>query len=111
MKQDEQKALTDAIKKEDKIPSGTQAAALKKESQAGTLTTAAIQKTVAPTKREETPVLKIMLGEEELRPYFLDAQTTIPDVKRDVLEALDLRKKAIERQQAKAQMEKDGKST
>ena len=109
LKKDEQKALADAIKKEDKVPSGTQAAALKKESQAGTLTTDKIEKTVAPTKREETPVLKITLGEEELRPYFPDERTTIPDAKRGVLEALDLRKKAIERQQAKAQAEKDGK--
>ncbi len=109
LKKDEQKALADAIKKEDKVPSGTQAAALKKESQAGTLTTDKIEKTVAPTKREETPVLKITLGEEDLRPYFPDARTTIPDVKRGVLEALDLRKKAIERQQAKAQAEKDSK--
>ena len=109
LKKDEQKALADAIKQEDKVPSGTQAAALKKESQAGTLTTENIKKAVAPTKREETPVLKITLGEEDLRPYFPDARTTIPDVKRGVLEALDLRKKALERQQAKAQAEKDGK--
>ncbi len=109
LKKDEQKALADAIKKEDKVPSGTQAAALKKESQAGTLTTDKIEKTVAPTKREETPPLKITLGEEDLRPYFPDKKTTIPDVKRGVLEALDLRKKAIERQQAKAQAEKDSK--
>ena len=109
LKKDEQKALADAIKQEDKVPSGTQAAALKKESQAGTLTTENIKKAVAPTKREETPVLKITLGEEDLRPYFPDARTTIPDVKRGVLEALDLRKKALERQQAKAQSEKEGK--
>lgn len=109
LKKDEQDALADAIKKEDKVPSGTQAAALKKESQAGTLTTDKIEKTVAPTKREETPVLKITLGEEDLRPYFPDKKTTIPDVKRGVLEALDLRKKALERQQARAQAEKDGK--
>lgn len=73
------------------------------------MTTENIKKAVAPTKREETPVLKITLGEEDLRPYFPDARTTIPDVKRGVLEALDLRKKALERQQAKAQAEKDGK--
>ena len=109
LKKDEQKALADAIKQEDKVPSGTQAAALKKESQAGTLTTENIKKAVVPTKREETPVLKITLGEEDLRPYFPDARTTIPDVKRGVLEALDLRKKALERQQAKAQSEKEGK--
>ncbi len=109
LKKDEQDALADAIKKEDKVPSGTQAAALKKESQAGTLTTDKIEKTVSPTKREETPPLKITLGEEDLRPYFPDKKTTVPDVKRGVLEALDLRKKAIERQQAKAQAEKDSK--
>ena len=40
---------------------------------------------------------------------FRSARTTIPDVKRGVLEALDLRKKALERQQAKAQSEKEGK--
>ena len=77
LKKDEQKALADAIKQEDKVPSGTQAAALKKESQAGTLTTENIKKAVAPTKREETPVLKITLGEEDLRPYFPDARTTM----------------------------------
>ncbi len=109
LKKDEQDALADAIKKEDKVPSGTQAAALKQASKDGKLTTETIQKAVAPSKREETPVLKITLGEEDLRPYFPDKKTTIPDVKRGVLEALDLRKKAIERQQAKAQAEKDGK--
>ena len=44
--------------------------------------------------------------EEDLRPYFPDKRTTIPDVKRGVLEALDLRKKALERQKAKAQADK-----
>lgn len=108
LKKDEQKALADAIKKEDKVPSGTQAAALKKESQKGTLTTDKIEQVVAPTKREETPPLKLTLLEEDLRPYFPDKKTTLPDVKRGVLEALDLRKKALERQKAKAQ-EKDTK--
>ena len=113
LKKEEQSAVADAIQKEDKVPSGTQAVELKKASQAGTLTKEKIEKTVAPTKREETPVLKITLGEEDLRPYFPDARTTIPDVKRGVLEALDIRKKVIERQKAKAQAqaqpEKDGK--
>ena len=52
---------------------------------------------------------KITLTEEDLRPYFPDKRTTIPDAKRGVLEALDLRKKAIERQKAKAEAEKAGK--
>lgn len=111
LKKEEQAAVADAIQKEDKVPSGTQAVELKKASQAGTLTTEKIEKTVAPTKREETPPLKITLGEEDLRPYFPDQKTTIPDVKRGIFEALDMRKKAYERQKAaKAQTQsKDGK--
>ncbi len=106
LKKEEQAAVADAIKKEDKVPSGSQAVELKKASQEGKLTTEKIEKAVAPTKREETPPLKITLTEEDLRPYFPDKRTTIPDVKRGVFEALDLRKKALERQRAKIQAEK-----
>ena len=60
---------------------------------------------------EEPPLLKITLTEEDLRPYFPDKRTTIPDVKRGVFEALDLRKRAIERQKAKAEAEKGVKKT
>ena len=109
LKKEEQSAVADAIKKEDKVPSGSQAVELKKASQEGKLTTEKIEKAVAPTKREETPPLKIVLAEEDLRPYFPDKRTTIPDVKRGVFEALDLRKKALERQKAKMQAEKDPK--
>ena len=109
LKKAEQTAVADAIKKEDKVPSGSQAVELKKASQEGKLTTEKIEKAVAPTKREETPPLKITLTEEDLRPYFPDKRTTIPDVKRGVFEALDLRKKALERQRAKIQAEKDPK--
>ena len=101
--------MADAIQKEDKVPTGAQAVELKKASQEGKLTKEKIEQAVAPTKREETPPLKITLMEEDLRPYFPDKRTTIPDVKRGVLEALDLRKKALERQKAKAQADKDGK--
>ena len=109
LKKAEQTAVADAIKKEDKVPSGSQAVELKKASQEGKLTTEKIEKAVAPTKREETPPLKITLTEEDLRPYFPDKRTTIPDVQRGVFEALDLRKKALERQRAKIQAEKDPK--
>ena len=109
LKKEEQSAVANAIKKEDKVPSGSQAVELKKASQEGKLTTEKIEKAVAPTKREETPPLKIVLAEEDLRPYFPDKRTTIPDVKRGVFEALDLRKKALERQKAKMQAEKDPK--
>ena len=109
LKKEEQAAVADAIQKEDKVPTGAQAVELKKASQEGKLTKEKIEQAVAPTKREETPPLKITLMEEDLRPYFPDKRTTIPDVKRGVLEALDLRKKALERQKAKAQADKDSK--
>lgn len=106
MKPAEQKLLADAIQKEDKVPSGTKAKELKEESKAGRLTAEKIEQAVAPQKREEPPLLKITLTEEDLRPYFPDKRTTIPDVKRGVFEALDLRKRAIERQKAKAEADK-----
>lgn len=109
MKPEEQNKLADAIEKEGgTVPSGTKAKELKEASKAGTLTEEKIEKSVAPTKREENPPLKITLGEEDLRPYFTDKKVTIPDVKRGIFEALDLRKRAMERQKAKAVEEKEG---
>ena len=109
LKPQEQKALADAIKREDKVPSGTQAAELKKDSQAGKLTTAKIEQTVAPTKREMSPPLKVTFSEDELRAYFPKKDTTVGDVKRVVFEALDLRQKALDRQKARAEQEKAAK--
>lgn len=109
LKPQEQKTLVDAIKREDKVPSGTQAAELKKDSQAGKLTTAKIEQTVAPTKREMSPPLKVTFSEDELRAYFPKKDTTVGDVKRVVFEALDLRQKALDRQKAKAEQEKAAK--
>lgn len=106
LKPDEQKQLADAIEKEGgKVPSKTEAVKLKEESKAGTLTTAKIEAAVAPTKREVDPPLKVTLNDEELRPYFPKG-ATLPDVKRVIFEALDLRKRAIEKQKAKATAEK-----
>ena len=102
MKPKEQKVLADAIQKEDKVPSGTKAKELKKESQAGSLTTEKIEQAVAPTKREEMPPLKVTMLEEDLRPFFPDKRTTIPDVKQGILEGLKLRQTVMERQKAKA---------
>ena len=109
LKPQEQKALADAIKREDKVPSGTQAAELKKESQAGKLTAEKIEQTVAPSKREMFLPLKVTFTEEELRPYFPKKDTTIADAKRVVFEALDLRQRALNRQKAKAEQEKAAK--
>lgn len=102
MKPEEQDKLADAIEKEGgTVPSGTKAKELKEASKAGTLTPEKIEAAVAPTKREVDPPLKVTLNDEDLRPYFPKG-TTVPDVKRVIFEALDLRKKAIERQKAKA---------
>ena len=111
LKKDEQKTLVNAIQKEDKIPSGTQAAELKKASQAGSLTPEKIERTVAPTKREEIPPLKVTFSEEELRPYFPNKRTTLPDVKLAVFEGLKMRQMAIERKaQAAAKSTPDKKA-
>lgn len=100
LKEEEQKTLADAIQKEDKVPSGTQAEELKRESQAGTLTEEKITKTVAPTKRETDPELKVTFNNDELRPYFPDKSTTVGDAKRGIFEALALRQKLQERKAA-----------
>lgn len=105
LKPEEQKELADAMKREDKIPSGTQAAALKEASKAGTLTTEKIEKVVAPSKKETDPELKVTFTNDELRAYFPDKKTTVGDVKRVVFEALTLRTRALERQ-AKNEAEK-----
>ena len=106
LKPQEQKTLADAIKREDKVPTGAKAAKLKKESQAGKLTAEKIEQTVAPSKREMFLPLKVTFTEEELRPYFPKKDTTIADAKRVVFEALDLRQRALNRQKAKAEQEK-----
>ena len=110
MKPAEQKTLADAIEKEGgKVPSKTEAVKLKEESRAGTLTPQKIEKSVAPTKRESDPPLKVTFQDDELRPYFPEKGTTVATVKRTMFEAMDLRKRALERQKAKTQAENDGK--
>ena len=107
LKPEEQKKLADAIAKEGgTVPSGTQAAKLKKESQAGNLTEEKIVKTVAPTKREISPPLKVTLNDEDLRPY-MPKNATIPDAKRIILEALAMRKQAMDRKALKNAADKD----
>ena len=110
MKPAEQKTLVDAIEKEGgKVPSKTEATKLKEESRAGTLTAQKIENSVAPTKREIDPPLKVTFQDDELRPYFPDKGTTVATVKRTMFEAMDLRKKALERQKMKMQTEKEPK--
>jgi len=109
LKKEEQKALADSIEKEGgKVPSGTQAAELKKQSQEGTLTPEKIEKAVAPTKREVSIELKVSFTDAELRPYFPEKTTTPGEAKKAMFEAMNLRQKALERQKAQA-AEKVGK--
>jgi len=109
MKPEEQKKLADAIEKEGgTVPSGTKAKELKEASKAGTLTDKKIEAAVAPTKREVEPPLKVTLMEEDLLPYFPKG-TTAPDIKKGIFEGLEVRKKLIERQKAKAKEEKETK--
>ena len=69
-------------------------------------TTEKIVQAVAPTKREEMPPLKVTMLEEDLRPFFPDKRTTIPDVKQGILEGLKLRQTVMERQKAKPRRQK-----
>ena len=102
MKPEHQRQLADAIEKEGgTVPSKTEAVKLKEESKAGTLTPQKIEKSVAPTKRELNPPLKITLTEEELKPYMPE-KATVPDAKRIVLEALALWKEAKTLQKQRA---------
>ena len=55
--------------------------------------------------------MKVTFTDEELRDYFPDKGTTVGTVKRTVFEALDLRKKALDRQAAKAKEAKKPEMT
>ncbi len=44
--------------------------------------------------------------EEDLRPFFPDKRTTIPDVKQGILEGLKLRQTVMERQRPRPRREK-----
>lgn len=107
LKPHEQKVLANAIEKEGgTVPSKTTAVKLKEESKAGKLTPEKIEKSVAPTKREINPPLKVTLNDEDLRPYMPE-NATVPDAKRIIFEGLDMRKKALERKAAKEKAEKE----
>ena len=58
------------------------------------------------SSREEMPPLKVILLEEDLRPYFPDKRTTVPDAKQGIFEALKLRQMAKERQEQQAKATK-----
>ena len=52
-------------------------------------------------KDKPEPELKVIFTGSELKDFFPGKTPTVPEVKRAVFEALDLRKKALEKQAKK----------
>lgn len=117
MKPEEQSKVVDFMAKEQVIPSMAQAAALKEASRQAEKQVKSAPAASAADKIDESkiaaiiqpkkePEFKVTFSGPELKDYFPNAKLTVPEVKRTVFEALDLRKKALERQ-AKKQERKD----
>lgn len=116
MQPEEQSKVVDFMAREQVVPSMAQATALKEASRHAA-------KTPAPTpaakpkvdenqiasivKPKKEPELRVTFTGPELAAYFPKATPTVAEVKRTVFEALDLRKKALERQAKKLEI-KDG---
>lgn len=112
MKPDEQKKVVDYMEKEQVTPSMSQATQLKEASKHAE-TLAKHMPTLAPAnqvneekiasiiKPKKEPELKVTLTADELRSYFPGKLPTVPEAKRVIFDALDLRKKALEKQAKK----------
>ena len=112
MKPDEQKKVVDYMEKEQITPSMSQATQLKEASKHAE-TLAKHMPTLAPAnqvneekiasiiKPKKEPELKVTLTADELRSYFPGKLPTVPEAKRAIFDALDLRKKALEKQAKK----------
>ena len=61
-------------------------------------------------KPKKEPELRVTFTGPELADYFPKAAPTVAEVKRTVFEALDLRKKALERQAKKQEIKDAAKS-
>lgn len=67
------------------------------------------EKSIASLMKPKTePEIKVIFTGSELRTYFNGKQPTVPEAKRAVFEAMDMRKKALEKQAQK--QEKPGKT-
>lgn len=109
MKPDEQKKVVDYMEKEQVTPSMSQATQLKEASKHAE-TLAKHMPTLAPAnqvneekiasiiKPKKEPELKVTLTADELRGYFPGKLPTVPEAKRAIFDALDLRKRALEKQ-------------
>ncbi|MDD3230992.1 MAG: ParB N-terminal domain-containing protein, partial [Oscillospiraceae bacterium] len=135
MKPEEQSKVVDFMQKEQVTPSMAQATALKEASREAAKVTpppapSAFKATQTPTaappvpakppaapvdetkisaiiKPKKEPELKVTFTGDELRDYFpKDHAPTVSEVKRTVFDALDLRKRALERQAKAAERPK-----
>ena len=115
MKPEEQSRVVDFMAREQVVPSMAQATALKEASRQAAKTPAPTQaakpkvderQVASIVKPKKEPELRVTFTGPELADYFPKATPTVAEVKRTVFEALDLRKKALERQ-AKKQEIKD----
>lgn len=115
MKPEEQSKVFDFMAKEQVIPSMAQATELKEASKhAATLEkyTPLLasehkvdeKKIESIIKPQKTPELKVTFTGAELKDYFPGKTPGIPEVKRVVFEALDLRKKTLEKQAKKQEI-------
>ncbi len=116
MKPEEQAQVAAFMAQEQVIPSMAQATALKEASRlaagiSGSATAAKSnvdeKKIASIVKPKKEPELRVTFTGPELADYFPNTALTVAEVKRTVFEALDLRKKALDRQ-AKRQGIKDG---
>ena len=115
MKPEEQSRVVDFMAREQVVPSMAQATALKEASRQAAKTPVPTQaakpkvderQIASIVKPKKEPELRVTFTGPELADYFPKATPTVAEVKRTVFEALDLRKKALERQ-AKKQEIKD----
>lgn len=115
MKPEEQSKVVDYMAKEQVVPSMAQATELKEASRhAATLekyTPSLAQEHKVDEKKIESiikpkkePELKVTFSGSELKDYFPGKTLSVPEVKRTVFEALDMRRKALEKQAKKQEM-------
>lgn len=113
MKPEEQSKVVDFMAKEQVVPSMAQATALKEASRQAAKNPTPVaqakpavdkQKIASIVKPRKEPELRVTFTGAELAGYFPDTTPTVSQVKRTVFEALDLRKKALDRQAKKQEL-------
>ena len=122
LKPEEQDRVVDYMEREQVVPSMAQATELKEASKhAATLEkyTPSLapehkvddKKIASIIKPKKEPELKVTFTGSELKDYFPDRAPTVSEVKRTVFEALEIRKKAMERQAKRKEAKDADKAT